>query len=388
MIYQANPSFWEHDYYALPDVCIIGAGITGLSCAIELARQNARLKIVVVEKSNTGTLATTRNAGFLCYGSPTEILKELNTSSEHQVIDLFKLKYRGHNTLLSLLRKREHVYKRVFGYELFESKLKFEETQHTLPQLNIIFKEATGIDEYYKVAQPNLMQLHGLRGFTGAIQLFQEGQVHSQNLDQALELKARNLGIRILRGATIKAIQEANGYVTLFNDTTEIKAKALVLATNAFINELLPTIQVVPSRGQVLITTELKSIRLTGNYHVNEGYVYFRNVGKRILLGGARHLDFHGEQGSELKSNEAIQKWLESFLFEHLVSRDEAKVERQWTGFMGFTPSGLPYCKRHSDHIFVAGGMNGMGVAIGAALGHDVAQLVLREFDSVKKQKK
>lgn len=388
MTYQANPSFWEHDYYSLPDVCIIGAGLTGLSCAIELARQNARLKIVVVEKSNTGTLATTRNAGFLCYGSPTEILKDLSTLSDHEVIDLLKLKYRGHNTLLSLLRKREHVYKRVFGYELFESKLKFEETQHTLSQLNIIFKEATGIDEYYKVAQPNLMQLHGLRGFTGAIQLFQEGQVHSQNLDQALELKARNLGIRILRGATIKAIQEANGYVTLFNDTTEIKAKALVLATNAFINELLPTIQVVPSRGQVLITTELKSIRLTGNYHVNEGYVYFRNVGKRILLGGARNLDFVGEQGSELKTNEAIQKWLENFLFEHLVSEKEAKIDYQWSGIMGFTPSGLPYCKQYSEHVFIAGGMNGMGVAIGAALGFDVAQLVLEKLDPTYNRKR
>jgi|JI81BgreenRNA_FD_contig_101_209282_length_3831_multi_2_in_0_out_0_2 glycine/D-amino acid oxidase-like deaminating enzyme len=376
-----NFSYWEHEYYSLPDVCIIGAGITGLSCAIELARQNPRLKIVVIEKSHTGTMATTRNAGFLCYGSPTEILRDLNSSNEYQVIELLKRKHKGQNALLSLLRKRKQTYRRVFGYELFDSKVKFEETVDSLAQLNIIFKEATGIDTYYKEVQPNLMQAHGLSGFTGIIQLFQEGQVHSQNLDQALELKARNLGIRILRGVTIRAIQEANGYVTLFNEIMEIKAKTLVLATNAFLNELVPEISVIPNRGQILVTTELKSIRLNGNYHFNEGYVYFRNVGKRILLGGARNVDFVGEQGSELKNNDAIQKWLENFLFEHLVLDKEAKIDYQWSGIMGFTPSGLPYCERHSEHVFIAGGMNGMGVAIGAAMGFDVAQLVLEKLD-------
>ncbi len=376
-----NFSYWEHEYYSLPDVCIIGAGITGLSCAIELARQNPRLKIVVIEKSHTGTMATTRNAGFLCYGSPTEILRDLNSTDEYQVIELLKQKHRGHNTLLSLVRKRKQIYKRVSGYELFDSKVKFEETLNSLSQLNIIFKEATGFDSYYKEVQPNLMQLHGLRGFIGAVELFQEGQVHSQNLDQALELKARNLGIRVLRGVTIKAIQETTGHVVLYNEIMDIKAKTLVLATNAFMNELIPEIKVIPSRGQILVTTELNSARLHGNYHFDEGYVYFRNIGKRILLGGARNIDFKGEQSSELKNNDAIQKWLENFLFEHLITDNEANIAYRWSGIMGFTPSGLPYCERRGEHVFIAGGMNGMGVAIGAALGFDVAQLVLEKLD-------
>jgi glycine/D-amino acid oxidase-like deaminating enzyme len=51
----------------------------------------------------------------------------------------------------------------------------------------------------------------------------------------------------------------------------------------------------VPGRGQIVVTKPIQSLDYQGTFHFNDGYYYFRTIGKRILFGGGRNEDIEGE---------------------------------------------------------------------------------------------
>ena len=71
-------SFWEKSlYFESLDFTIIGAGIVGLSTAIFLKEKFPGSKILILERGYLPSGASTKNAGFACFGSPTELLDDL-----------------------------------------------------------------------------------------------------------------------------------------------------------------------------------------------------------------------------------------------------------------------------------------------------------------------
>ncbi|MBL7993213.1 MAG: FAD-dependent oxidoreductase, partial [Candidatus Kapabacteria bacterium] len=95
-------SYWEHDAWTRYDVIIIGAGIIGLSTAISLKERSPKLSVAVLERGLIPSGASTRNAGFACFGSLTEILHDIAANGENATAAVVRARYSG----LQLLRKR------------------------------------------------------------------------------------------------------------------------------------------------------------------------------------------------------------------------------------------------------------------------------------------
>ncbi|MBT8220244.1 MAG: FAD-dependent oxidoreductase, partial [Bacteroidia bacterium] len=108
------------------------------------------------------------------------------------------------------------------------------------------------------------------------------------------------------------------------------------------------------------------------------GYVYFRNVGERVLIGGGRNLDTEGETTTDFGSNNNIEKYLLNILSTHILTDCDFEIEYQWSGIMGFNKSKLPRVERLPTGIHVAIGLGGMGVALGSLVGRQVADLLLQ----------
>ncbi len=97
-------SFWEKEsFYNDIDFVIIGSGIVGLSSAIELKNKYPKAKVVILEKGVLPSGASTKNAGFACFGSPTEILDDLSIMSEEEVFSMVKKRWEGLVNLKKLL---------------------------------------------------------------------------------------------------------------------------------------------------------------------------------------------------------------------------------------------------------------------------------------------
>src|ERR1700743_2820411 len=113
-------SYWERTAFIdNADVIIIGSGLVGLSAALHLKKQEPALKVLVLERGFLPTGASTKNAGFACFGTVSEQLASLERSPEDEVEKLVNHKGRD------LQRQRENLgdanidYYQHGGYELF-----------------------------------------------------------------------------------------------------------------------------------------------------------------------------------------------------------------------------------------------------------------------------
>ena len=103
-----NLSYWEQkSWFTNIDFAIIGSGIVGLSCALELRELHPEAKIVVFEKGMLPSGASTKNAGFACFGSMSEILQDLETHTPSEVVALISGRLNGLSTLRANLTDQE-----------------------------------------------------------------------------------------------------------------------------------------------------------------------------------------------------------------------------------------------------------------------------------------
>ncbi len=376
-MYNSIESFWQNDFYFPSyDVVIIGGGFTGLIAGIELLLRKPKLKVGVIDSQTHGTLASSRNAGFMCFGSPTELLSDIQAHGLSAVASLLKLKADGYTTLLKHLAGNKGIYKKTFGYELFNrsaSAKELDEVHKSLPLLNELLLQGTGIANYYCVKSPFVAN-----PTFSAVQFKQEGQVHPTAAVAALVRKFMNLGGIYHTGTTVTSWSKANNdYLLQTALQKDFQTRKVIVANNAFASQLLPDYDVQPQRAQVLVTAPLKKLPYHGNFHMDKGYVYFRNIGNRLLLGGLRNTDFATEATSELGLNNHIQENLDKLLHQLLLNNNTT-VTHRWSGIMGFRSGKIPAIQHHHSGIIISAGMNGMGTLLGPALGKQAALTALR----------
>src|SRR5690606_106323 len=135
-----------------------------------------------------------------------------------------------------------------------------------------------------------------------------EGQLHSGKLCRALEKKARDIGVEFYFGTEIKAVEEQSNGVEIRDVQGHIwQSERVLVAANGLSNALLGDLNILPARGQILVTEAIPDCPIRGCFHLDAGYWYFRNAGNRILLGGGRNLFREQEQSAGLKTTQAVQ---------------------------------------------------------------------------------
>jgi glycine/D-amino acid oxidase-like deaminating enzyme len=152
----------------------------------------------------------------------------------------------------------------------------------------------------------------------------------------------------------------------------------VILATNAFASQLYPELDVVPGRGQVLVTKPIPRLKLKGTYHFDDGYYYFRNIDDRVLFGGGRNINFEKERTWDFGHTEEVKSQLIKYLDEMILPGQPYEIDYWWSGIMGFGEDIMPIVKEVRPNVFCAVRCNGMGVAMGSLVGEEVAELSLK----------
>jgi glycine/D-amino acid oxidase-like deaminating enzyme len=117
-------------------------------------------------------------------------------------------------------------------------------------------------------------------------------------------------------------------------------ADHVVVASNAWARECLPELDIVPGRGQVLLTAPIPNLPFQGTYHADAGYLYFRNVGNRLLLGGGRNQFRTQEETHSGDITPPVQDYLEAYLRGILLPGRAVHIEARWAGTMAFSSDG------------------------------------------------
>jgi gamma-glutamylputrescine oxidase len=373
----SNFSYWERTAFIdNADVIIIGSGLVGLSAALHLKKQDNTLKVLVLERGFLPTGASTKNAGFACFGTVSEQMAALKHSPEEEVMRLVNYKWRGLQRLRQNLGDSNIDYHQYGGYELFmDSETdRADNCIEQIPYLNKLLQQALGEKDIYTVATEKSKGF-GFHKVSRMIYNAYEGQIDTGKMMRVLLHKVYNAGIMVLNSCAVSATEQITGGIHLTTSQGDFKARKVILATNAFASQLFPDLKVIPGRGQVLITKPIAGLKLKGTYHFDEGYYYFRNINNRVLFGGGRNLDFKTEATWEFGHTEKVKEKLTGYLNEVILPGQNMPVDYWWSGIMGFGDDISPIVKQVEPNIFCAVRCNGMGVAMGSLVGEEVAEL-------------
>lgn len=377
----ASPlSHWERDALLEHDFVVVGGGLIGMSLALELAAARPAARIAVLERGLLPSGASTRNAGFACFGSLSELLSDARRMGEDAALELVVERWLGLRALRARFSDEELGYEACGGYELFAPGELAPLEQ--LERVNALLRPHLG-EDVYRRADAELARF-GFAHTRALVHCPLEGALHSGKLAAALQAHARRAGIALFtgarctgfapgkRGLAVRIAAPGPGVPEL-----ELEARQIALCSNAWIAEHCPELGLEPARGQVLLSAPVDDLPFRGTFHFDEGYYYFRHVGQRVLFGGGRMLDPTGERSSALELAPAIQLELERLLRERILPGRACRVEMRWSGIMGFAPRKQPFVARRDAHCVIAFGCNGMGVALGTRLAASAARLVL-----------
>ena len=369
-----NLSFWEQkNWFSNIDYTIVGSGIVGLNCALQMRERFPMAKILILEKGMLPEGASTKNAGFACFGSISEIIDDLKTHTEQEVIDLVQKRKDGLQLLRKIVGDQNLDYKPFGGYELFLKKDadSYNDCLQKLPFINEVLKAVFKTETFAKVV--DRFAFSGIHEYL----IFNpfEGQIDTGNMMQHLLKMAYSKDILILNNQNVTNFIDHKNYVEVILNDFSFKSQKLLFATNGFAGSLTDN-AVKPARAQVLITEPIDNLDIKGTFHLDSGYYYFRNIGNRILLGGGRNLDFETENTTEFGVTNIIQNHLEELLKTVILPKTDFKIAQRWSGIMGMGNSKKPIVEQLSDNVYCGVRLGGMGVAIGSLIGKELADLI------------
>jgi len=354
-------SYWEKDIL-LPsevDICIVGAGLTGLWSAYEYAKKYPENTVLIIEKGIIPQGASTRNAGFACFGSPSEILYDISINGVEKTMQVVKERFCGIQKIKHLFPKYLIDYEDCGGYDCLEIGEKIVEQ---LPFLNNLLAPITGSpNTFYTVAAPKELQ-----SFPCVVKNDFEASIHSGKLVKALTELVKQMSVQILYGTAFEKSEN------LKNDKLVVKSSNgfsfitshILFTTNAFTQGLFPKLNVLPGRGLMLLSAPIDNFTLNGTFHAEEGFIYFRNIGKRLLIGGARNKNIIAETTTEFGVNTLIKDALLAFTKKHFTQIKDIIFESEWSGIMAFTPTKLAEIVQINPKQQAIICCNGMGVAL------------------------
>ncbi|PIB39419.1 NAD(P)/FAD-dependent oxidoreductase [Maribacter sp. 4G9] len=368
-----NLSYWERkSWFSEVDFAIIGSGIVGLTCALRLREKHPKSNILVLERGVLPQGASTKNAGFACFGSISEILSDLKSHTEAELLGLVEQRYLGIQSLRELLGDENIGYYNYGGHEVFleRDRTLYESCVDGMDAVNHllkpVFKEAP-----FQLTK-NTFGFKGIRD--NYITHRFEGQIDTGKMMRSLLQKAQNSGIQILNATEVTQIEDLGTSVLMKCTDFEFKTRKLLVATNGFAQQLIKE-EVQPARAQVIITKPIPGLKIKGTFHLDEGYYYFRNIDDRILFGGGRNLDFNTEETTEFGSTAIVQNKLKELLQTVILPDQDVEIDYGWSGIMGVGPQKRPIIKHLSENVACGVRLGGMGIAIGTSVGRQLGDL-------------
>src|SRR5919199_6266104 len=123
-------SIWEKEtFFAPQDVIIVGSGFVGLWSALFLKKKKPEWKISVVDRGLIPAGASTRNAGFACFGSLSELVYDAKTMGTDKMLRLVEMRFKGLQRIQKYFDDDLIDFEMCGGYELYDHSEKLSSEQ-------------------------------------------------------------------------------------------------------------------------------------------------------------------------------------------------------------------------------------------------------------------
>jgi len=361
------------------DVAIIGAGFTGVSAALDLAK--AGLKVVILEANEVGAGASGRNGGLTCSGwrhdqswledrMGREDARKLWLLAEDAKADLLARMHDFHieadwtsgqifaahtPRMMQALDEDADFMARDYGYER-PRRLDRDE-----------IADALGTSVYYGGwRDPSAGHVHPLKLLYGLMQAALVAKANLHEYSSVIEI-GTDAGKRFARTANGRVTAEhillcGDGYL----DGVEPDVEARVLSIGSFVVSTMP----LPTGSPILPNYEsAMDTRFVVNY-------WRKTADRRLIFGG-------GEKYTPNWPSD-VEGFVRRNLAKVYPSLADIQITHAWGGALGITPTRLPFLRQVRPGILSASGYSGQGVVLAPYFGRILAACVLgqhRDYD-------
>jgi gamma-glutamylputrescine oxidase len=340
-----------------PDVEIVGAGITGCSCALALARAGRRVRVHDAREIAGG--ASGRNGGFALRGGAMAYDKAREWMGAERAQEYWR------HTEAALDRLAE-----LAGDALTrEGSLRIaadDEERDELREEYDALREDGFPAEWRDELDPPLTGR-----FTAAIFHPRDASLQPATTVRRIAAAAAEAGVEFRENDRVESVDE-------------LEAERVVVATDGYPSGLLGQLEglIIPTRGQVITTAPLAERLFSCPHYGRHGFDYWQQLDDgRILAGGFRDYALDTEFTADEETTPTIQHALEEFVA-GLVGRP-VEVTHRWAGIFGLVLDFLPVVGGipSGDRVWVAGGYSGHGNVLGFLCGELVARALTGDVD-------
>lgn len=360
------------------DVCVIGAGLTGLSAALELAERG--WSVAVLEASRVGWAASGRNGGQLISGFACGIGtfdKSLGAD------DVRRIRAMGHEAL-ELVKRR--IDKHRIDCDYRPGYLTVANRPRHADALQRLRDEAAAHSDGARLSYVDASELPRFlqsSRYVGGLYDRDSGHLHPLNYTLGLARAACEAGVRIFEDSCATAITRtttSTGSKRHYVSTARggVRASFVVLACNAYIGELVPALarKIMPVGTYIVATEPLGEARVQALMPAlaavcDSRFVldYFRpSADSRLLWGGK--VSYSARMPRNLA--QAMRRDM-LITFPQLA---DAKIDYAWGGFVDITMSRAPHFGRLGDTVYFAQGFSGHGLNTTALAGALIAEAI------------
>ena len=334
------------------DVVVIGGGIAGVSLLWHLSAR--RIDAVLVERHHIAWGASGRNAGFLLAGVASSYAEAVRTYGRSRAREIWDVTNENHDRMIEAARGQDVGHRR----------------------LGTAILPADDSERALLIESEHLLTEDGFEARWDGTRLVnpRDGEVDPAAMVAALARQARPGTIR--EGVNVTALGPRRSDVLVVAGEDSCEAGAVILATNAYTPQLVPSVKIQPTRAQ-MIATAPESSRITEMpVYSNFGYRYWRQLPSgEVLVGGWRDTSLETEKTYDDEPTGEIQEHLDR------AARDlgvKADVTHRWAGTMGFTESGLPMegPLGGMPNLYICAGFTGHGMGFAFMTAKQVAESI------------
>lgn len=354
------------------DVCVIGAGYTGLSAAIHL--RQAGYNVTVLEANKVAWGASGRNGGHVGTGQRAgqEELEKL-VGLDHARA-LWQLSLEAVDTVCKLIE--EHS----IDCELKRGNLHVASKAGDIASMPAEVEHLQKVYNYQQLRYVDATELKSMtsgQGFGGG--LLDTGSRHLHPLNYALGLArvAIELGATIHEGSRVLSYSEGS-QVTVRTDRGEVQAKFLVLACNGYLEKLEPRTagRIMPINNYMLATEPLGEDLARRLIRDDTSMSDSRFVINYWKLSADNRLLFGGGESYSRRFPADIKGFVRKYALQIYPELADTRIDYGWGGTLAITLRRMPDFGRLSPTTFYAHGYSGHGVPIATLAGKLLAEVI------------
>ncbi|MDH2926205.1 NAD(P)/FAD-dependent oxidoreductase [Lonepinella koalarum] len=356
------------------EVCVIGAGLCGLSTALELAEQGKQ--VIVLDGARIGYGASGRSGGQAINGFEDGIDEYIEQFGFEQAKSLWEMSLEA----IDIIDERVQKYQIQCDWKKGYATLALNHRRmDDLIAIEKASRETFGYSYMQLWDKTQLQQHLGSDIYVGGLFDSNSGHLHPLNYCLGLAKACLELGVQIFEQSPVLDMQTQYNQVILTTDKAQVSAQHVVLATNAYIANLPKSIhhgtarKILPVESFIIATEPLD--QSTADSLINNGMSVCDN---NLLLDYYRlSADNRLLFGSDSSSNKDMVQVMRKNMLNVFPQLEQIKIDYGWGGPIDMTLNSQPYFGRIASNIYFAHGYSGHGIALTGLAGRIIAESIL-----------